>query len=74
MHSAEGFAQGSGDLTQLLMLYRSASLEVIEGMMRYPELEQVADGYTRKKVRSPAHQLLIPLGGDMCLLFREGVD
>ena len=53
MHSAEGFAhaQGGGDITQLLMLYRSASLEVIEGMMRYPELEKVADGYTRKKVR-----------------------
>lgn len=56
MHSAEGFtqAQGSGDLIQLLTLYRSASLEVIEGMMRYPELEKVADGDTRKKVRSPS--------------------
>lgn len=53
MHSAEGFTQGGGDLTQLLTLYRSASLEVIEGMMRHPELEKVADGYTRKKVRSP---------------------
>lgn len=55
MRSAEGFgqAQGGGGLTQLLMLYRSASLEVVEGMMRYPELEKVADGYTWKKVRSP---------------------
>ena len=53
MHSAEGFARahGGGDLTQLLILYRSASLEIIEGMMRHPELEKVADGYTRKKVR-----------------------
>eukprot|EP00903_Cladosiphon_okamuranus_P005612 g5581.t3 len=51
MHSAQGFAQaqGGGDLTQLLTLYRSASLDVIESMMRQPELEKVADGYTRKK-------------------------
>lgn len=52
MHSAEGFTngQGAGDLAQLLKRYRSASLEVIEDMMRCPELEAVADEQTRKKV------------------------
>ncbi|CAM9207477.1 unnamed protein product, partial [Hapterophycus canaliculatus] len=51
MHSAEGFAtvQGSGELAQLLKLYRSASLELIEDMMRNPELENIADAYTKKK-------------------------
>lgn len=55
MHSAEGFktSQGCDDLAQLLKLYRSASLRVIEDMMRYPELEKIADGHTRKKVRTP---------------------
>ncbi len=55
MHSAEGFTNGEGarDLARLLKLYRSASLEVIEDMMRCPELETVADEQTRKKVRSP---------------------
>lgn len=60
MHSAESFtqAQGGADLVQLLTLYRSASLEVIEGMMRHAELEKVADGYTRKKVRGPLQVLV----------------
>lgn len=52
MHSAECFtaSQGGGELAQLLKLYRSASLRVIEDMMRYPELEKIADEHTKKKV------------------------
>ncbi|CAN0032928.1 unnamed protein product, partial [Scytosiphon promiscuus] len=51
MHSAEGFAtvQGSNELARLLRLYRSASLDLIEDIMRHPELEKVADAHTRKK-------------------------
>lgn len=40
-----------GQLAQLLGLYRSASLEVVEGMMRHPQLEKIADAYASKRVR-----------------------
>lgn len=55
MHSGEDFTKAhcGEELARLLRLYRSATLEVIEDMMRHPDLEQVADGYTRKKVRVP---------------------
>lgn len=50
MHSGDGLARSQGDLAQLLRLYRSASLEVIEDMMRHPELEKIADSHSKKKV------------------------
>lgn len=52
MHSVEVFAttQGGGELAQLLNLYRSASLEIIEDMMQHPDLEKVGDKHTAKKV------------------------
>ncbi|CAN0059978.1 unnamed protein product, partial [Ectocarpus sp. 4 AP-2014] len=51
MHSVEVFAttQGGGELAQLLNLYRSASLEIIEDMMQHPDLERVGDKHTAKK-------------------------
>lgn len=59
MHSAEGFAtvQGTGELARLLKLYRSASLDLIEAMMRNPELENVANAHTKKKVRTLTNRL-----------------
>ncbi|CAM9314335.1 unnamed protein product [Ectocarpus fasciculatus] len=51
MHSVEVFAttQGGGELAQLLNLYRSASLEIIEDVMQHPDLEKVGDKHTAKK-------------------------
>lgn len=52
MHSGQqAFAGAEGQLAQLLGLYRSASLEVVEGMMRHPQLEKIADEHANKKVR-----------------------
>lgn len=50
MHSAEGFTRAQGDLVELLNLYRSVSLGVLESMMRHPQLEKIADAHTKKKV------------------------
>ncbi|CAM9929921.1 unnamed protein product [Ectocarpus sp. 12 AP-2014] len=51
MHGVEVIAttQGRGELAQLLNLYRSASLEIIEDMMQHPDLERVGDKHTAKK-------------------------
>lgn len=51
MHSGDGFARVQRDLAELLSQYRSVSLEVLENMMQHPQLEQMADAYTKKKVR-----------------------
>ena len=51
MHAGENFAKVKGDIAQLLRLYRSASLRVLDGIMRRPELERIADARTKKNVR-----------------------
>ena len=51
MHSGQAFARLESQLAQLLGLYRSISLEVVEGLMRHPQLEKIADAHANKKVR-----------------------
>lgn len=51
MHSGEGFARVQGEIAHLLNLYRSATLEILEDMMRHSQLKKIADAYTKKKVR-----------------------
>lgn len=52
MHSGQQpFARMEGQLAQLLGLYRSTSLEVVEGMIRHTQLQKIADAYASKKVR-----------------------
>lgn len=50
MRTGGGFDRVKGDIVQLLNLYRSASVQVFEDMMRHPELERIADGHTKRKV------------------------
>lgn len=70
MHSGEGLVQVRDDLSRLLIRYRAASLEVLEDMMRHPQLEPIADALLRRKVRksykkgthNPAY-----MGFDLCV-------
>lgn len=50
MHSGESFATVQGEVAHLLKMYRGATLEILEDIMRHPQLEKIADAYTKKKV------------------------
>lgn len=73
MHSGDGFARIKGDLARLLSIYRSASLEVVEAMMRHPQLEKVADAFTKKKV-CLVHVVRCILVSSMPLIYGSGPD
>lgn len=50
MHTGEGFDRVKGDIVQLLNLYRSASVQVFEDLMRHPDLERFANEHAKRKV------------------------
>lgn len=51
MHSGESFATvQQGEVAHLLKMYRAATLEILEDIMRRPQLEKLADAFTKKKV------------------------
>lgn len=61
LHSGESFENVQQEVVGLLIDYRSATLEILEDMMRQSQLESIADAFYRRKVWNNQWRLAICL-------------